>query len=242
LAAIITVPGSKSLTNRELVLASLADGPSVLHRPLRARDTELMAGGLRGLGVGITDLPDGGWQVTPAALRGPARVDTGLAGTVMRFLPPVAALADGPVDFDGDPQARKRPMATVLDALRTLGVAVEDDGRGALPFRVDGRGMVPGGVVEMDASASSQFVSALLLAGARYQQGVDVRHIGKPVPSQPHIDMTVEVLRARGVAVDDGEPNRWVVQPGAISAQDVAIEPDLSNAAPFLAAAVVVGG
>lgn len=243
LAATVTIPGSKSLTNRELILASIADGPSVLTEPLRARDTDLMAAGLRALGVDIHDTDDGhGLVVVPAELHGPADIDAGLAGTVMRFLPPVAALAQGPISFDGDPHARTRPMAQVLGALRALGVQIDDGGRGSMPFRVDGAGHVPGGVVTLDASASSQFISALLLAGARYDRGVDVRHNGKPVPSQPHIDMTVALLRSRGVEVDDTEPDRWRVSPGPIAALDVAIEPDLSNAAPFLAAAVVVGG
>jgi 3-phosphoshikimate 1-carboxyvinyltransferase len=244
LDATVTIPGSKSLTNRELILASIADGRSVLTGPLRARDTDLMAAGLRALGVDIADTADGGGGlvVVPAALRGPAEIDAGLAGTVMRFLPPVAALATGPVSFDGDPHARTRPMAQVLGALRALGVRIDDDGRGSMPFRVIGAGHVHGGVVTVDASASSQFISALLLAGARYDRGVDVRHNGKPVPSQPHIDMTVALLRSRGVEVDDSEPDRWRVAPGPIAALDVAIEPDLSNAAPFLAAAVVAGG
>ena len=131
---------------------------------------------------------------------GDADVDCGLAGTVMRFVPPVAGLATGRIDFDGDPHMRNRPVGEVLTALRALGIRVEDDGRGALPFTVVGTGTVPGGTVVIDASASSQFVSALLLAGARYEHGVDVRHDGKPVPSLPHIEMTVAMLRERGVA------------------------------------------
>ncbi len=160
----------------------------------------------------------------------------------MRFVPPVAALAQGDTAFDGDPHMRNRPVGTVLEALRALGVAVDDEGRGALPFTVRGQGSVPGGRVVLDASASSQFVSALLLAGARYDQGVDVVHDGKPVPSLPHIEMTVQMLRAHGVEVDDGEPDRWRVRPGPIRAVDHTIEPDLSNAAPFLALAAVSGG
>ncbi|GAB3599070.1 3-phosphoshikimate 1-carboxyvinyltransferase [Angustibacter peucedani] len=239
--ASVVVPGSKSLTNRLLVLGALADGPSRLRRPLRSRDTLLMADSLRALGTRITD--DGeDWVVDPAPLRGGVRVDTGLAGTIMRFLPAVAALADGDVTMDGDPRARERPMAPVLDALRTLGVQVDDDGRGALPFVVRGRGAVPGGTVTLDASASSQFVSGLLLAAARFDDGVTVHHVGKPVPSQPHIAMTVEVLRDRGVLVDDGEPDTWRVEPGPVSAFDLEVEPDLSNAAPFLAAALVTRG
>jgi 3-phosphoshikimate 1-carboxyvinyltransferase len=239
--AVIALPGSKSLTNRVLLLAALAEEPSLVGRPLEARDTMLMAQALRALGVGVQEQADG-WRVTPAPLTGPADIDCGLAGTVMRFVPPVAALAQGRVHFDGDPQARVRPMATVLDALRTLGVAIEDGGRAALPLVVEGSGSVPGGVVTLDASASSQFVSALLLAGARYDDGVDVRHVGKPVPSLPHIEMTVAQLRLRGVDVDDSDANRWVVRPGSVAALDQRIEPDLSNAGPFLAAALVTGG
>jgi 3-phosphoshikimate 1-carboxyvinyltransferase len=239
--ATVSLPGSKSLTNRALVLAALSDGPSVVRRALRSRDTELMARALTALGAAVdTDGDD--WQVTPDPLTGPAGVDCGLAGTVMRFVPPVAALADGPVVFDGDPHARTRPMGEVLGALRGLGVSIDDQDRGALPFTVQGSGHVRGGVVTIDASASSQFISALLLAGARYDEGVDVRHDGKPVPSLPHIEMTVDQLRLHGVEVDDSDVNRWRVLPGTVHAVDVGIEPDLSNAAPFLAAALVTGG
>jgi 3-phosphoshikimate 1-carboxyvinyltransferase len=239
--AVVRLPGSKSLTNRALVLAALSDGPSVVRSALRSRDTALMAAALRELGVDV-DSTGSDWKVTPAPLHGRTTLDCGLAGTVMRFVPPVAALADGPVVFDGDPHARLRPMQEVLRGLRDLGAVVEDEGRGALPFTVVGTGSVRGGPVTIDASASSQFVSALLLAGAHYDQGVDVRHRGAPVPSLPHIDMTVEQLRLHGVEVDDSEPDRWRVLPSAILATDVLVEPDLSNAAPFVAAALVTGG
>ncbi len=237
----VTVPGSKSITNRALILAAVADGPSALTGVLAARDTTLMRAALSSLGTGIAER-DGVVTVTPGSLKGPAEVDCGLAGTVMRFVPPVAALADGPVSFDGDPYARERPMSVVLSALRDLGAVIDDGGRGTMPFTVHGTGSVRGGVLTVDASASSQFVSALLLAGARYDEGVDVRHDGKPVPSLPHIDMSVAMLRERGVEVDDSDANRWVVSPGPVAARDTAIEPDLSNAAPFLAAAAVTGG
>lgn len=237
----VTVPGSKSISNRALILAAIADGPSTLTGLLAARDTSLMRSALVSLGVGITE-KDGLVTVTPGSLKGPASVDCGLAGTVMRFVPPVAALADGEIAFDGDPYARERPMNVILGALRTLGVQIEDQGTGRMPYSVSGSGAVRGGKVTLDASGSSQFVSALLLAGARYDEGVDIRHDGKPVPSQPHLDMSVGMLRERGVQVDDSEPNRWVVAPGPIRALDTAIEPDLSNAAPFLAAAVITGG
>lgn len=238
---VVRLPGSKSLTNRALLLAAIADGPSVVRRPLRSRDTLLMAAALRSLGTGVEDRGDD-WVVTPGAWERDAEVDCGLAGTVMRFVPPVVGLARGAVRFDGDPHMRKRPVGPMLAALSALGVAVEDGGRGALPFTVAGTGSVPGGTVTIDASASSQFVSALLLAGARYDAGVDVRHVGKPVPSLPHIEMTVEMLRRHGVEVDDSDANRWAVAPGPVAAVDHDIEPDLSNAAPFLALAAATGG
>ncbi|RMI03386.1 3-phosphoshikimate 1-carboxyvinyltransferase [Cellulomonas triticagri] len=252
LDATVEVPGSKSLTNRYLVLAALADGPGRLRAPLRSRDTLLMAQALRDLGARIEDDPaaPGDWLVTPLPLAGPAgatagtaTVDCGLAGTVMRFLPAVAALADRPVRFDGDAGARVRPMGPVLAALRDLGVEVTEHGEpGHLPFTVAGSGGVPGGAVDVDASASSQFVSGLLLAAARFGRGLTVRHTGPTLPSLPHIEMTVAVLRAAGVEVDDSRPTIWRVEPGSIAARDVRVEPDLSNAAPFLCAAVVAGG
>ena len=158
------------------------------------------------------------------------------------FVPPLAGLSSRSVAFDGDPHMRNRPVGEVLAALRTLGVAIDDDGRDALPFTVRGSGSVRGGRVVIDASASSQFVSALLLAGARFEDGVDVLHDGKPVPSMPHIAMTVDLLRRHGVEVDDAEPNRWRVAPGPVKPLDNTIEPDLSNAAPFLALAATTGG
>jgi len=238
--ATVALPGSKSMTNRALLLGAVADGPSVVRRPLRARDTELMARAVRALGVGVTD-HDGDWHLVPGPLAGEADIDVGLAGTVMRFVPPLAGLAEGRVHFDGDPRARERPLGPLLEALRQVGVRVEDGGRGALPFTVAGRGAVAGGTVRIDASASSQFVSALLLAAARFDKGVEVCHDGPPVPSQPHIAMTVDMLRASGVDVTGGT-DRWRVGPGPVRARDIDVEPDLSNAAPFLAAAVVTGG
>jgi 3-phosphoshikimate 1-carboxyvinyltransferase len=239
-SARVVVPGSKSITNRALLLAALGNGPAAITRPLLARDTRLMVSALRAVGIAIDETATG-LRVVPDDLTGPAYVDCGLAGTVMRFVPPVAALATGRVSFDGDARARERPMDQMLRALAALGVAVEN-ASGTLPFAIDGVGRVEGGQVTLDASASSQFVSALLLAGARYRRGVDVRHDGKPLPSQPHVEMTVQMLRARGVGVDVEEPNRWVVRPGPIAALDTEVEPDLSNAAPFLAAAAVTGG
>ena len=237
--AVVGLPGSKSLTARALILAALSDGPSRLVRPLRARDTDLMADALRALGVQIAE--DGeDWLVTPGELRGPADVDAGLAGTVLRFLPPVAALASGPVRLDGDPRMRERPNAGLIAALRELGVEIDDAGRGKAPFTVHGTGHVRGGAVTVDASESSQIVSGLLLAAARFDEGIDLAVSGS-VPSMPHVEMTVTTLREHGVDVTPTERG-WRVAPGPITALDRVLEPDLSNAAPFLAAALVTGG
>jgi 3-phosphoshikimate 1-carboxyvinyltransferase len=239
--ATVTIPGSKSLTNRALVLAALAtpNGTSTVSGALRSRDTDLMIGALQTLGV-VVDGETSELTVSGAiAPRPDARVDCGLAGTVLRFLPPVAALSTQSVLFDGDAQARARPIAPLLEALRGLGVDIDGDG---LPFSVRGAGSVAGGTVEIDASASSQFVSGLLLSGAAFTEGLTVVHTGESVPSAPHIAMTVSMLRDAGVDVDDTKANRWRVTPGPIAARDWAIEPDLSNAVPFLAAAVVSGG
>ncbi|MGO9158509.1 3-phosphoshikimate 1-carboxyvinyltransferase [Mycobacterium sp.] len=245
--ATVTVPGSKSQTNRALVLAALAAAQglgspratSTIGGALRSRDTDLMIGALRSLGLRVdgdgTELTVSG-RIAPGA---GARVDCGLAGTVLRFVPPLAALADVPVTFDGDEQARARPIAPLLDALRGLGVPVDGTG---LPFQVHGGGSVAGGTVAIDASASSQFVSGLLLGGASFTEGLTVQHTGSTLPSAPHIAMTVAMLRQAGVDVDDSVGNRWQVRPGAVAARHWDVEPDLTNAVAFLAAAVVTGG
>ncbi|MDN5581662.1 MAG: 3-phosphoshikimate 1-carboxyvinyltransferase [Corynebacterium sp.] len=240
-SATVSVPGSKSITNRALVLAALADAPSVIGGALRSRDTDLMADALRAMGASVTADGDT-FTVVPGGLHG-AELACGLAGTVLRFLPPVAALADGEVLFTADDAAQKRPMGATLESLVALGADVTGSGDPArpLPFRVSGHGGLRGGVVEIDASASSQFVSGLLLSGARFDEGVTVVHTGTAIPSLPHVEMTVEMLREAGVRVDT-EFNRWTVHPGPVAGRHWAVEPDLSNATPFLAAAAVTGG
>ncbi len=235
----VAVPGSKSVTNRALLLAALSGGTASVSGAPATRDTALMVGALRALGVPVEVDGEHVAFAAHGGLRGGRTVDCGLAGTVMRFVPPAAALADGPVRFDGDERARSRPMGTVLDALRALGARIDGDG---LPFTLHGTGGLPGGDVVIDASASSQFVSGLLLSAARFDKGVTVHHDGKPVPSLPHIEMTVDMLRTAGVDVDDSEADTWRVAPGPIRPRDWAVEPDLSNAAVFLAAAAVTGG
>ncbi|WP_062467083.1 3-phosphoshikimate 1-carboxyvinyltransferase [Demequina maris] len=240
LDATVSVPGSKSLTNRHLVLAALAAEPVTVSGGLRSRDSDLMIGALRGLGIAVDDAGEE-WRVTPGPIRGGAHVDCGLAGTVMRFVPPMVLLADGPVSFDGDEGARVRPMGPLLDALRLLGATVDDDGRGTLPFTVTPPAEVPD-VVEVDASSSSQFVTGLLLTAPRLPEGLTVRHTGATLPSLPHIDMTCETLREAGIRVDQPDERTWVVHPGEIRPGEVRVEPDLSNAGPFMAAALIAGG
>ena len=240
LAATIELPGSKSETNRALVIAALADGPSTIHDTLEARDTTLMVNAITALGASV-NVEDHTITVVPAEFHGGVHVDVGLAGTVMRFVPPIAALASGDVRFDGDPRARVRPMSTIVDALRQAGVVIDDDGRGTLPFTIAGSGHVEGGDVTIDASASSQFVSAMLLAGARFDRGLNLRHVGGVIPSMPHIEMTISMLAEHGVSVL-AEPHAWRIDAGSIHAKDRWIEPDLSNAAAFLAAALAAGG
>ncbi|MFY2788191.1 3-phosphoshikimate 1-carboxyvinyltransferase [Rhodococcus sp. KRD162] len=242
--ATVTLPGSKSITNRALIIASLASGPSRITGALRSRDTDLMIDALSTLGIEITAAPDDrtALTVTPAPLRGGA-VECGLAGTVMRFVPPLAALAVGEVSFDGDEQARSRPLDTILDALRAVGAEIEGS---ALPFTMHSTGSLRGGPVEIDASGSSQFVSGLMLSATAFDEGIEIHHVGKPVPSMPHIDMTVEMLRRAGVRVETpesgGDANTWRVHPGPVAPTEWSIEPDLSNATPFLAAAVATKG
>ena len=245
IVARVRIPGSKSLTNRWLIMAALSGGECRINHPLQARDTLLMAQALSALGSSV-EIQDEVFVVTPGATSDATQVDCGLAGTVMRFVPPVAALSSGNIRFDGDPHARVRPMKQIISALRGLDVEINDDDRGTLPFTVVGKGFVAGGSVTIDASESSQFVSALLLAGCRYDAGVSVIHAGSALPSMPHIDMSVEVLRELGIRVDvdikDSTNATWTVHPGVPRSFNVTVEPDLSNAAPFLAAALVCGG
>ena len=244
--AIVTFPGSKSVTNRALILAAQASSPSTLRKPLVSRDSELMSAGLIAMGIGIESKSDGSgeyWVVAPSKLHGAAKVDVGNAGTVMRFLPPLAALADGDISFDGDPRSYERPLAPVIKALEDLGIEIEHEGRYSLPMVMKSRGSIPGGSLTIDASASSQFLSALLLVGPSMTNGITVKHSGGTLPSMPHIEMTVQMLRDFGAKVTvDSAAQTWRVEPGPLNGVDLVIEPDLSNAAPFISLAMVCGG
>ena len=248
--AFVVIPGSKSVTNRALILAAQADSPSILRRPLVSRDSELMVAGLRALGVGIEEknittngVEELQWIITPAPLRGGVKIDVGNAGTVMRFLPPLAALATGDVAFDGDPRSYERPLGPVIKALEELGISIEHDGRYSLPLKLHGTGKIPGGALTIDASASSQFLSALLLVAPSFENGIVATHKGGQLPSMPHIEMTVDMLRSFGAQVEvDKAAQSWSVKPGKLHGQELVIEPDLSNTAPFLSLAMVCGG
>lgn len=238
----VVIPGSKSVTNRALILAAQAEGKSLLHRPLISRDTELMAKGLQAMGIGI-EMSDELWTVTPAKLNGPAKVDVGNAGTVMRFLPPLSALATGDITFDGDARSYERPLGPVIAALEELGIEIDHGGRYSLPMIVKSKGSIPGGSLTIDASASSQFLSALLLIGPSATNGISATHKGGALPSMPHIEMTVAMLRDFGAEVDvNTSKQTWSVKNGKLKGQDLVIEPDLSNASPFLSIAMVCGG
>ena len=239
--ATLTIPGSKSVTNRALILAALCDSPSVLRRPLHSRDSALMIAGLKAIGVGIETAANGDLTITPAPLFGPASVDVGNAGTVMRFLPPVAAMARGIIHFDGDARSHERPLGPVIKALEALGVSIEHGGRYSLPMTINANGQLRGGTVEVDATLSSQFISALLLVAPATKEGVTVKHVGTSLPSLPHIEMTIAMLREKGVEVVVGD-NQWTVKPAIMHGTDSVIEPDLSNAAPFMGAAMISGG
>ena len=237
----INIPGSKSVTNRALVLSALASSPSTLRRGLRSRDTDLMIKALSSLGVKI-EIEEDLWKITPAPLMGPAGIDVGNAGTVMRFLPPLAALAKGLISFDGDPRSHQRPLGPVIKALESLGVSIEHQGRYSLPLVINGGGYINGGEVEIDASASSQFLSSLLLVAPLMKQGLKIKNVGKNLPSKPHIEMTIAMLAQYGAVVDTSIANQWSVVPTKLSGVDLVIEPDLSNAAVFMAAPILCGG
>ena len=237
----INIPGSKSVTNRALVLSALASSPSTLRKGLRSRDTDLMIKALSSLGIKI-EIEEDLWKITPAPLMGPAGIDVGNAGTVMRFLPPLASLAKGLISFDGDLRSHQRPLAPVIKALESLGVSIEHQGRYSLPLVINGAGYITGGEVEIDASASSQFLSSLLLVAPLMKQGLRIKNIGRSLPSKPHIEMTIAMLAQYGAVVDTSIDNQWSVKPTTLSGVDLVIEPDLSNAAVFMAAPILCGG
>jgi 3-phosphoshikimate 1-carboxyvinyltransferase len=268
----LTLPGSKSLTNRLLLLAALGDRPTTIVGALDSDDSTAMRSALVQLGAGLEETEVDGepaLHVTPLSLR-PAPpehrvIDVNQAGTVMRFIPVIAALIGGTTDFLAHESALARPMGPLFNALRSAGAhaltlsrdtagaftAVGDDDAATLPARIVSVEAASGAAddtsrdelaFEVDASTSSQFLSALLLGVNAQSRPARIRHIGGRIPSRAHVSMTVETLRDFGVVVDEIGENEWRVTPGVTSPEIIRVEQDLSNAGPFLAAAMVTGG
>ena len=245
LDATVEVPGSKSLTNRALVAAGLARGPSTITGALQADDTEAMVGCLCSLGIDV--LAD--WDAAEVTVTGcdgeppstDAELDARLSGTTSRFVLPVAALGSGRYTVDGAPPLRQRPFGPTVAALRDLGAHVDEPGGpGLLPLVVSG-GPVAGGEVSLPGDASSQFVSGLLLAAPAMRDGLVV-HVPTALVSQPYVDMTVEVMRAFGAVVDRPADATWIVAPTGYDGIRYAVEPDASAASYCFAAAAICGG
>lgn len=261
--ALVSVPGSKSLSNRYLILAAIGKKPVVLKGLLRSRDTELMINALSVFGVCCKSLSSDGTTVCVIPPKNGvfsvddcAVVNCGLAGTVMRFVTALALFANKSVKFDGDEQAYARPMKPVLDGLEQLGAKIVYHGEvGFLPFSVippknlesygvnSAQNSCNNRVICIDSSLSSQFISALLLIASRIPKGLQIEHIGSKLPSMPHIQMTMEDVRKAGGVVDMPESGVWrVKEHDLILPDEVVVEPDLSNAAPFIGAALIAGG
>jgi 3-phosphoshikimate 1-carboxyvinyltransferase len=248
LDAAVRPPGSKSITNRALVCAGLAEGTTVLDGVLAADDTEAMVSCLRELGIRVHwDRPASRMVVEGCAGRPPSEgavLDARLSGTTSRFVAPVAALARGTVVLDGGPPLRRRPMADLLDALERLGAGIEPLGdAGHLPVRVDASGL-DGGRIDVAGDVSSQFLSALLLAAPCMRRGLEV-HVSTELVSRPYVDMTAAVMGAFGAPVDLGalDAGRVDVEPvGYRSPERFGVEADASAASYFLAAAAIAGG
>lgn len=245
--ATVTVPGSKSYTNRALLLAALAAGTSTIEGALVADDADAMAGALGALGVAIERRDDGRTLVVEGLdgqlPTGPRRLDARLSGTTSRFLLPVLALGPGPYVLDGLAPLRRRPMGPVVDGLRVLGATVDDVGEsepGHLPLTVRGEG-TRGGAVSVPAGLSSQFVSALVMAGPLMPEGLDLTMLGEQV-SRPYLTMTTATMAAFGVTAEQPAPDRFTVAPGRYRATRYRVEPDASTASYFFAAAAITGG
>jgi 3-phosphoshikimate 1-carboxyvinyltransferase len=241
-AGAIRVPASKSLTQRALLAAALAGPGSTVHNPLDAEDPRLLFEALRKAGFRLL------WETETVTAHGRDRVTgaplfLGNNGTGLRFLLAQLAALPGTWEVDGSERLRQRPIAALVGALRTLGARIEpvEGFHDVLPLRVHGQPL-RGGRVELDASASSQFVSALLLLGARLPEGLSVR-VPTPPPSRPYVELTAEVLAAFGAPPEAADEGRtWNVRGGGLAPAEFAVEGDWSAAAFPLAAAAVAGG
>jgi 3-phosphoshikimate 1-carboxyvinyltransferase len=236
-------PGSKSITNRALLVAALAKGTSRLSGALKSDDTRYMAQALRDMGVAIDEPDATSFIVTSdGKLRAPAKpLFLGNAGTATRFLTAAAALVDGTVVVDGDEHMRKRPILPLVQALTRLGVAITAPS-GCPPVTIQGQGGFEGGLVEVDGGLSSQYVSALLMAGACARNPVDVVLTGQEIGARGYVDLTLATMRAFGAQVSEPESGGWRIAPTGYVATDYLIEPDASAATYLWAAEVLTGG
>ena len=239
----VQLPGSKSITNRALLLAGLARGRSRLTGALKSDDTRYMADALRAMGVTVDEPDATSFEVTGrGGLSTPgAPLFLGNAGTATRFLTAAAALADGEVLLDGDAHMRRRPIAPLLQALAALGVEAQAP-TGCPPVRILGRGGVDGGRVEVDAALSSQYVSALLMLAACARAPAEVALKGVEIGARGYVELTLAAMRAFGAAAEATGPGAWRVQPTGYTPCDLAIEPDASAATYVWAAERLTGG
>lgn len=236
-------PGSKSITNRALLVAALAKGTSRLSGALKSDDTRYMAQALRDMGVTIDEPDATSFIVTSdGRLKAPAGpLFLGNAGTATRFLTAAAALVDGTVVVDGDEHMRKRPILPLVEALTRLGVAISAPS-GCPPVTIQGQGGFEGGLVEVDGGLSSQYVSALLMAGACARNPVDVVLTGQEIGARGYVDLTLATMRAFGAEVSEPASGGWRIARTGYAATDYLIEPDASAATYLWAAEVLTGG
>ena len=239
----VVPPGSKSITNRALLLAALARGTSRITGALKSKDTKLMAAALRQMGVGIDEPDNTSFTVVGSGqLQPPAQpLELGNAGTAVRFLTAAVALVDGIVVVDGDEHMRRRPIGPLVTALRALGIAASAP-TGCPPVMVEGRGHFGSGRVEIDGGLSSQYVSALLMAAPFGEGTIDVALTGKDLDARGYVDLTIAAMRAFGAVVEPLDEMTWRVEPTGYRATDFVVEPDASAATYLWAAEVLTGG
>ena len=239
----VTPPGSKSITNRVLLLAALARGTSRLTGALKSDDTRLMAAALRAMGVTVEEPDATRFTVTGTGrLQAPAGpLFLGNAGTATRFLTAAVTMVDGAVVVDGDAHMRKRPIGPLVQALRSLGIDIADTG-GYPPVTVRGHGPFAAGRVEIDGGLSSQYISALLMAASCGTGPVEVALTGSEIGARGYVDLTVAAMRAFGAEVEQVDEATWRVQPTGYRAVDHVIEPDASAATYLWGAEVLTGG
>ena len=239
----VSPPGSKSITNRALLLAALAKGTSRLTGALKSKDTVLMAEALRQMGVSVEEPDATSFLVTSTGKLTPpdAPLFLGDAGTATRFLTAAVATIDGLVIVDGDEDMHLRPIKPLVDALRSLGIQA-DAPTGCPPVTIRGTGRFGKGRVEIDASLSSQYVSALLMAAPFGEGPIEVALAGQDIGARGYVDLTLAAMRSFGATVEETAPGTWQVEPTGYTATDLHIEPDASAATYLWGIEALTGG